>query len=98
MKEHIFNQFTENILKHTGLSREDFFSKSQNGEIVLARQTMFYLCSNRGLTTAMIKQYMENNGSKLARSPITYGVSAIEKLLDEDSDMQQIINKLSIVD
>lgn len=98
MKEHIFNKFISNILQHTGLSREDFFSKSQIAEIVLARQTLFYLCSKRGLTTAMIKLYMENNGSKLARSPITYGVSVIKSLLEEDEDLQNVIDKLSVVD
>jgi chromosomal replication initiation ATPase DnaA len=98
MKEHIFNKFIDNILKHTGLSREDFFSKSQNGEIVLARQTLFYLCSKRGLTTAMIRQYMENNECHLTRPPITYGVSIVEGLLKEDSDLQNVIDKLSVVD
>ena len=98
MKEHIFNQFIDNILKHTGLSREEFFSKTQNGEIVLARQTLFYLCTKRGLTIAIIMQYMRNNGSQLQRSPITYGVSAIEKQLEEDRDLQEVINKLSVVD
>ena len=98
MKEHIFNEFLNNILKHTGLSREEFFSKTQNGEIVLARQTLFYLCTKRGLTIAMIMQYMRNNGSQLQRSPITYGVSAIEKQLEEDRDLQEVINKLSVVD
>lgn len=98
MKEHIFNQFIDNILKHTGLTREEFFSKTQNGDIVLARQTLFYLCTKRGLTIAMIMQYMRNNGSQLQRSPITYGVSAIEKQLEEDRDLQEVINKLSVVD
>ena len=98
MKEHIFNKFISNILQHTGLTRSDFFSKSQNGEIVLARQTLFYLCSKRGLTTAMIKQYMENNECFLTRPPITYGVSIVENLLKEDEDLQNVIDKLSIVD
>ena len=98
MKEHIFNKFISNILQHTGLTRSDFFSKSQNGEIVLARQTLFYLCSKRVLTTAMIKQYMENNEWFLTRPPITYGVSIVENLLKEDEDLQNVIDKLSVVD
>tara|TARA_R100000781_G_scaffold82977_1_gene51082 strand:+ start:1610 stop:1906 length:297 start_codon:yes stop_codon:yes gene_type:complete len=98
MKEHIFNKFISNILQHTGLTREDFFSKSQIAEIVLARQTLFYLCSKRGLTTAMIKLYMEKNECFLTRPPITYGVSIVENLVKEDKDLQKIIDKLSIVD
>tara|TARA_R100001369_G_C3239710_1_gene153865 strand:- start:329 stop:625 length:297 start_codon:yes stop_codon:yes gene_type:complete len=97
MKEKIFNQFIDNILDHTGLTREEFFSKSQNGEIVLARQTLFYLCIKRKLTVGQIMQYMKNNDNQLQRSPITHGVSAIEKQLLEDSDLNEIINKLSIV-
>lgn len=97
MKEKIFNQFIDNILDHTGLTREEFFSKSQNREIVLARQTLFYLCIKRGLSTSMVMQYMRNNGSQLQRSPITYGISMVEKKLKDDSDLNEIINKLSIV-
>ena len=98
MKEHIFNKFIDNVLRHTSLTKEELFSKTKSNEIVFARQTLFYLCSKRGLSTNMIKKYLENNGSDLAKSPIIYGISQIEKKLEEDRDLQEVINKLSVVD
>ena len=98
MKEHIFNGFVDNICKHTRITREEFFKPNQNSEIVLARHTLFYLCHQRGITTAMIKLYMENNGSSLNRSPITHGISVIESKIKEDADLQLVIDKLSILD
>ena len=98
MKEHIFNKFISNILQPTGLTRSDFFYNSKNLDIGFSRQTLFYLCIKRGLTTAMIKQYMENNECFLTRPPITYGVSIVENLLKEDEDLQNVIDKLSVVD
>ena len=47
----------------------------------------------------MIQQYMENNGLKFSRSPITYGIKVIDSLLkDGDDDFQKVIDKLSRVD
>tara|TARA_R110000764_G_scaffold224859_1_gene314175 strand:+ start:91 stop:336 length:246 start_codon:yes stop_codon:yes gene_type:complete len=81
------------------MNKEEIFSKSQNSETVWARQTLFYLCKKRGLTTQMIQQYMENNGLKFSRSPITYGIKVIDSLLkDGDDDFQKVIDKLSRVD
>ena len=92
--------------KHTWLGAFgdafDLIDKDGTGKLEVNRLKEVMKLLGEDLTdaeaTAMIKQYMENNECHLTRPPITYGVSIVEGLLKEDSDLQNVIDKLSIVD
>tara|TARA_R110000787_G_scaffold106301_1_gene213959 strand:+ start:324 stop:617 length:294 start_codon:yes stop_codon:yes gene_type:complete len=97
MKKHIFDKFADGVCHHTKLDKGAIFNKSKSPEIVLARQSLFYLCLDRGLTRAMITQYMAEEGYDIGGGAIKYGINVIENLIGTDPDFKIIIDKLSKV-
>ena len=44
MKEYIFDKFVDNILKHTGLTKNQLFENTKQAMVVEARKILYY-CS-----------------------------------------------------
>ena len=95
MKKHIFTKFTKAVCEHTKIEQKEIFTKSKSPRIVLARQSIFYLCTNRGLTRAMITEYMSENGYDIGSGAIAYGVTIIKNLIEKDPDFKDILDELS---
>ena len=98
MKQHIFDKFVDNFCSHTKQDKEALFKKSKFSDVVLARQTLFYICYNRGIKKSIINQYMTDEGYDIGNSTINHGISVIEDLVEKDPDFRIIIHKLSKVD
>ena len=64
MKQYIFDQFVNNIVNHTGYTKEEIFSTTKKSEISLARKVLYKLCIDRGFSIKAIEEYMERNGYK----------------------------------
>ena len=95
MKKHIFDKFVDNICSHTKIKKEDLLKKNKFADVVLARQTLFYVCYNRGIKKSIINQYMTDEGYDIGNSTINHGISVIKDLVEKDPDFRIIINKLS---
>jgi len=95
MKKHIFDKFARAVSEHTKLNKEDIFTKTKLADIVLARQTLFYVCHQRGLTKTMINQYMSDEGYNIGKAAVSHSISVINFLIEKDSDFKAIIDKLS---
>mgnify|MGYP003649803873 FL=1 len=98
MKKHIFDKFVDNICSHTKIKKEDLLKKNKFADVVLARQTLFYVCYNRGIKKSIINQYMTDEGYDIGNSAINHGISVIKDLVEKDPDFRIIIHKLSKVD
>jgi chromosomal replication initiation ATPase DnaA len=98
MKKHIFDKFVSNICSHTKIKKEDLLKKNKFADVVLARQTLFYVCYNRGIKKSIINQYMTDEGYDIGTSAINYGINTIKDLIDKDLDFLVIVDKLSKVD
>jgi len=98
MKKHIFDKFVDTICSHTNLNKEDIFTKTKQADIVLARQTLFYVCHQRGLTKTMIGQYMNEDGYDIGSPAVSYGISIINSMIEKDPDFRVIIDKVSHID
>ena len=98
MKKHIFDKFVDNICSHTKQDKEALFKKSKFSDVVLARQTLFYICYNRGIKKSIINQYMTDEGYDIGNSTINHGIKTIKDLIDKDLDFLVIVDKLSKVD
>jgi len=98
MKKHIFDKFTDAVCHHTKLDQKDIFTKSKEPRIVLARQSLFYLCLDRGLTRAMITEYMAEEGYNIGGAAIAYGITVIKNLIETDPDFKNILDELSKID
>jgi chromosomal replication initiation ATPase DnaA len=96
MKEHIFTQYLENILKYLDISAEELFEKTKKDEIVKPRQMLFYLCSVKSnMGQKEISGYLKKINQDVPQEIIHYGISTFKKLIEEDKDYVYIIDKLS---
>ena len=98
MKEYIFNQFVQNILLHTGLTKEELFENTRKIENSNPRKFLYKLCVDRGISIADLVLYMNKNDFYCKDSTIHAGISSLEKMMETDSDLGIIFNKLSNVE
>lgn len=98
MKEYIFDQFVDNILSHTGLTRDQLFENSRKIEYANPRKFLYKLCVDRGITQSDIVSYMGKNNFKCSDASIHQGLSSLNKMMENDSDLSIILNKLSSVE
>tara|TARA_S200000501_G_scaffold177305_1_gene166980 strand:+ start:1314 stop:1637 length:324 start_codon:yes stop_codon:yes gene_type:complete len=98
MKEYIFNQFVDNILSHTGLTREQLFENTRKIDYANPRKFLYKLCVNRGITQSDIVSYMGKNNYKCTDATIYQGISSLDKMMERDSDLEIIFDALSNVD
>tara|TARA_B100000900_G_scaffold397651_1_gene398221 strand:+ start:868 stop:1167 length:300 start_codon:yes stop_codon:yes gene_type:complete len=98
MKEYIFDQFVDNILNHTGLTREQLFENTRKIEYANPRKFLYKLCVDRGITQSDVVSYMGKNNFKCTDATIYQGISSLEKMMERDSDLSIILNKLSNVE
>ena len=98
MKEYIFDQFVDNILSHTGLTREQLFEISRKIEYSNPRKFLYKLCMDRGITESDIVSYMGKNNYKCTGATIHQGIASLDKMMESDSDLEIIFDALSNVD
>jgi len=98
MKEYIFNQFVENILSHTGMTKEQLFENSRKIDYSNPRKFLYKLCIDRGITQSDIVSYMAKNDYKCTDSNIQKSIASLDKMMENDSDLGIIFNKLSNVE
>ena len=98
MKEYIFDQFVDNILGHTGLTREQLFESTRKMEYANPRKFLYKLCVDRGIAVADVVLYMNKNDFYCKDTTIHAGISSLEKMMETDSDLGIIFNKLSNVE
>ena len=98
MKEYIFSQFVDNILSHTGLTREQLFKSTRKMEYANPRKFLYKLCVDRGISVADVVLYMNKNKFPCKDTSIHQGIRSLNKMIELDSDLKIIINKLSNVD
>tara|TARA_B100000900_G_C20256413_1_gene584148 strand:- start:62 stop:361 length:300 start_codon:yes stop_codon:yes gene_type:complete len=98
MKQYIFDQFVENILKHTGFTKEQLFANNRKSDVSDARKFLYKLCKDRGLSNKAIETYMEENGYICYSNTIPQALSTLEKQIANDPDYSVILQKLSNVD
>ena len=98
MKEYIFDQFVDNILSHTGLTREQLFENSRKIEYANPRKFLYKLCIDRGISVADVVSYMNKNNFYCKDTTIHAGISSLDKMMERDSDLGIILNKLSNVE
>jgi len=98
MKQYIFDQFVDNILKHTGYSKEQLFAMNRKSELADARRVLYRLCRDRGFSNKVIETYMKENGYLCYPNTVPQALASLDKAMANDPDYQVIINKLSNVE
>ena len=98
MKQYIFDQFVNNILEHTGFTKDQLFENSRNREYSNARRVLYRLCKDRGMPTKTVENYMNDNGFKCYPNTIQQALVSLDKVMAQDPDYDIILRKLSNVE
>jgi chromosomal replication initiation ATPase DnaA len=94
MKQNIFNQYADRVVKLFNISKEDMFSKSKKSELVEARHLLYYICYNRQMKITSIQDYMALSGYIIRHSSIIHGIKAVENRIKDDEDYVVAIKDL----
>jgi|TARA_R100000988_G_scaffold98974_2_gene67554 chromosomal replication initiation ATPase DnaA len=93
MKKDIFNKYSEAVAKQFHLTLDEMFSKTKRQDIVEARQILYYLCKERPIRFSFIQRFLEENGYKVGHSSIMHGYNQAKKMIEEDVDYKNFIDK-----
>ena len=86
--------YVDFIADECRISRDLFFSNSRKKRYSTTRYIFYYICTQRPMSVLNIIDYMADNGFKVTRQNIEYGISKIEK--DKDKDLWRLINSCII--
>jgi|TARA_R110000796_G_scaffold152648_1_gene269061 chromosomal replication initiation ATPase DnaA len=94
MKQKIFKYYALKISNEFNITLEEMFTQTKKGQIVDARQLLYYLCVKRNFKKNYIQTFTEEYGYIASHSTITYGVEQAKKLIASDPDFKNMINKI----
>ncbi len=94
MKQDIFESYVDRVTSHFGLTRDQLFTKDKSRRISDARHCLYYLSSQRMITSSYIKHYMGENGYRTDLPTIGHGIKRVEGHMSNDPDYIDLINKL----
>jgi hypothetical protein len=84
MKKKRFDFYVEVILREFGISRDVFFTKIKEREIVDARQMLYWTCHKNDFSIASIIRMMGENGYDIQYPSVRQGIDRIAKTKDKD--------------
>ena len=84
MKRKRFDLYVNVILKEFGISREMFFTKIKEREIVDARQMLYWVCKKNDFSIASIIRMMSDNGYDIQYTSVRQGIDRIDETKDKD--------------
>ena len=94
MKQKIFKYYALKISNEFDITLEEMFTQTKKGQIVDARQLLYYLCVKRNFKKNYIQTFTEEYGYTASHSTISYGVEQAEKLIENDPDFKNMIIKI----
>lgn len=84
MKRKKFDLYVNVILKEFGISREMFFTKIKEREIVDARQMLYWVCKKNDFSIASIIRMMGDNGYHIQYPSVKQGIDRISETENKD--------------
>ena len=84
MKKKRFDFYVEVILREFGISRDVFFRKTKEREIVDARQMLYWTCHKNDFSIASIIRMMSENGYDIQYPSVRQGIDRITETKDKD--------------
>ena len=84
MKKKRFDFYVDVILNEFGVSRDVFFRKTKEREIVDARQMLYWTCHKNNFSIASIIRMMSENGYDIQYPSVRQGIDRIAQTKDKD--------------
>jgi len=95
MKQEVFNEVTKRVTNKTKVGKKALFTKTKKQDVVDARQILFWLCRDAGISVSYIQKYAKHNGLSITHSTIIHGVNRMTNMMEEDDYVKQLITSLS---
>jgi len=95
MKKALFNQFASMVAASYMLgNKKVLFQRTKRQDIVDARQMVWYLCIQRGLSLADIIRMMADSGLPLKHPAVINGIRKVEGRVNSDLDYKDFVEKI----
>ena len=95
MKKQIFDDYATAVAKKFHLTLDEMFTSTRRGDIVDARQMLYYLCMERPIRISYIQRFLESYDFKVTHSTIIHGYKQAKALIDSDQDYSEMIDKIN---
>jgi|TARA_R110000822_G_scaffold164351_1_gene304691 chromosomal replication initiator protein len=92
MKKQIFDDYATAVAKTFHLTLDEMFTSSRRGDIVDARQMLYYLCMERPIRISYIQRFLESYDFKVTHSTIIHGYNKAKELVESDDDVNEMVN------
>lgn len=94
MKKQIFDDYATAVAKTFHLTLDEMFTSSRRGDIVDARQMLYYLCMERPIRISYIQRFLESYDFKVTHSTIIHGYNKAKDLISNDTDVNDLVQEI----
>ena len=70
------------------------FTSTRRGDIVDARQMLYYLCMERPIRISYIQRFLESYDFKVTHSTIIHGYNKAKDLISNDTDVNDLVQEI----
>jgi len=95
MKQEIFKEITKKVMSKTKVGKTDLFTATKKQDIVDARQMLFWLCRDAGISVSYIQKYVKHNGLSITHSTIIHGVNRMSTIMESDDYVNDLMKSLA---
>ena len=95
MKQEIFKDITKKVMSKTKVAKNDLFTATKKQDIVDARQMLFWLCRDAGISVSYIQKYVKHNGLAITHSTIIHGVNRMSTIMEADDYVNDLMKSLA---
>jgi len=94
MKKQIFDDYATAVAKTFHLTLDEMFTSTRRGDIVDARQMLYYLCMERPIRISYIQRFLESYDFKVTHSTIIHGYNKAKDLISNDTDVNDLVQEI----
>ncbi|MCP4551871.1 MAG: hypothetical protein GY834_07505 [Bacteroidetes bacterium] len=94
MKKQIFDDYATAVAKKFHLTLDEMFTSTRRGDIVDARQMLYYLCMERPIRISYIQRFLETYDFKVTHSTIIHGYNKAKDLISNDTDVNDLVQEI----
>lgn len=95
MKRGIFDRFLQEVIKHFRITAQDITKKNADKNTINARQTLVYLCRQRGMTNNEITEWLNDIGYECIHAHNSYSFRAMQIKIGQDEDIQILVDRIN---
>lgn len=81
-------------MNKTKVAKSDLFTATKQQDVVDARQMLFWLCRDAGISISYIQKYLKHNGLSMSHSTIIHGLNRMDSIMEDDDYVKNLMKSL----